>query len=33
MTFQNFLSRVPKWNDTIIDEETKRIVTNSNVVI
>ena len=30
MTFQNFLSRVPKWNSTIIDEETKRIVTNSN---
>ena len=30
MTFQNFLSRVPKWNATIIDEETKRIVTQSN---
>ena len=30
MTFQNFLSRVPKWNSTIIDEETKRIVTKSN---
>ena len=29
MTFQNFLSRVPKWNDTIIDEETKRIVQTS----
>ena len=26
MTFQNFLSRVPKWNSTIIEEETKRIV-------
>ena len=26
MTFQNFLSRVPKWNDTIVSEETKRIV-------
>ena len=26
MTFQNFLSRVPKWNDTIVNEETKRIV-------
>ena len=26
MTFQNFLSRVPKWNDTIVTEETKRIV-------
>lgn len=30
MTFQNFLSRVPKWNSTIIDEETKRIVSQSN---
>lgn len=30
MTFQNFLSRVPKWNSTIIDEETKRIMTKSN---
>ena len=30
MTFQNFLSRVPKWNATIIDEETKRIVIQSN---
>ena len=29
MTFQNFLSRVPKWNSTIIEEETKRIVTMS----
>jgi hypothetical protein len=29
MTFQNFLSRVPKWNSTIIEEETKRIVTLS----
>ena len=26
MTFQNFLSRVPKWNTTIIEEETKRII-------
>ena len=25
MTFQNFLSRVPKWNETIIETETKRI--------
>ena len=25
MTFQNFLSRVPKWNPTIIQQETKRI--------
>ena len=32
MTFQNFLQRVPKWNSSIIDEETKRIihVTNCN---
>merc|ERR1711934_1185183 len=29
MTFQNFLSRVPKWNTTIIEEETKRIVEQS----
>jgi len=29
MTFQNFLSRVPKWNQTIIDEETKRIIEQS----
>jgi hypothetical protein len=29
MTFQNFLSRVPKWNASIIDTETKRIVDNS----
>jgi len=29
MTFQNFLSRVPKWNSTIIKEETKRIVDES----
>lgn len=25
MTFQNFLSRVPKWSSTIVDVETKRI--------
>ena len=25
MTFQNFLTRVPKWNSSIIDEESKRI--------
>ena len=30
MTFQNFLSRVTKWNQTIIDEETKRISVKSN---
>jgi hypothetical protein len=29
MTFQNFLSRVPKWNSTIIEDETKRIITLS----
>ena len=29
MTFQNFLSRVPKWSNTIIDEETKRIIKES----
>lgn len=26
MTFQNFISRIPKWNSTIIETETKRIV-------
>ena len=29
MTFQNFLSRVPKWNPTIIEGETKRITDKS----
>ena len=29
MTFQNFLSRVTKWNQTIIDEETNRILSKS----
>lgn len=29
MTFQNFLSRVPKWNSTIVDQETKRIIDRS----
>ena len=29
MTFQNFLSRVPKWNNTIVEEETKRIISSS----
>ena len=29
MTFQNFLSRVPKWNTSIIEEECKRIVNKS----
>tara|TARA_B100001287_G_scaffold273834_1_gene278028 strand:- start:75 stop:1208 length:1134 start_codon:yes stop_codon:yes gene_type:complete len=30
MTFQNFLTRVPKWNSALIDEETKRIKSESN---
>ena len=30
MTFQNFLSRVPKWNPDIIDTETKRIYEKCN---
>ena len=30
MTFQNFLSRVPKWNQTIIESESKRIIEKSN---
>jgi hypothetical protein len=29
MTFQNFLTRVPKWNQTIIDTEKTRIVETS----
>ena len=29
MTFQNFLTRVPKWNQELIDNETKRIVQQS----
>ena len=29
MTFQNFLSRIPSWNQTIIDQECERIITNS----
>lgn len=29
MTFQNLLSRVPSWNQTIIDDECKRIVDKS----
>ena len=31
MTFQNFLSRVPKWNSTIIEEETQRIIKELSV--
>jgi len=30
MTFQNLLSRVPKWNNVIIEEERKRIVQRSS---
>ena len=26
MTFQNFLTRIPKWNDTIIEDECARII-------
>ena len=29
MTFQNFITRVPKWNQTIIDNEKKRICDKS----
>ena len=29
MTFQNFLSRVPKWNDDIISKEVSRIIEKS----
>ena len=29
MTFQNFLSRIPMWNTSIIDIETKRIIDKS----
>lgn len=30
MTFQNFIARIPKWNSTIIENETKRILERSN---
>ena len=30
MTFQNFVARIPKWNNDIIDEEVKRIIEKSN---
>jgi hypothetical protein len=30
MTFQNFLSRIPKWNENMIETETKRIVEKSH---
>ena len=29
MTFQNFLGRIVKWNQTLVEEETKRIVEKS----
>jgi hypothetical protein len=29
MTFQNLLSRIPKWNSIIVEEERKRIITRS----
>jgi hypothetical protein len=29
MTFQNFLSRIPKWNSAVIEQEKKRIVDKS----
>jgi len=32
MTFQNFISRVPKWNPTIIEAEKKRICEKSHCV-
>jgi hypothetical protein len=30
MTFQNLITRIPKWNSTIIEDETKRIIAASN---
>lgn len=30
MTFQNFLTRTPKWNNSIIEEEKNRIIQRSN---
>lgn len=29
MTFQNFISRIPKWSNDIVDTETKRIIEKS----
>jgi len=29
MTFQNYISRIPKWNPTIIEQEKKRIISKS----
>jgi hypothetical protein len=30
MTFQNFLARIPKWSNAIVDSETNRIIEKSN---
>ena len=30
MTFQNFLARIPKWNQSMIDEEVERIIKECN---
>jgi len=30
MTFQNFLARIPKWNPSIVEQETNRIIEKSN---
>lgn len=30
MTFQNFISRIPKWSETIVDNEHQRILDKSN---
>ena len=30
MTFQNLLSKIPQWNETIIENEKKRIIEKSN---
>lgn len=32
MTFQNFLGRVPKWNQEIVQKETERIISATNCV-
>jgi hypothetical protein len=31
MTLQNFLSRIPKWNPSIVETETERIISESNI--
>ena len=30
MTFQNFISRIPNWNVSVIEQETKRIIDKSH---